>query len=589
MKNKKIMTSLGLAVLLFSGLKSQNASYSLNTIPISGTDNSAFGYRSLFSNSGTGNAAFGKFALLSNTSGNYNSAFGLNALYANTTGIYNNAFGTSALVQNTSGIYNTAIGTLAMWGNTTGNYNTSLGVNSLYTNASGSYNTSIGNNALYYNTGSNNTANGAFSLYKNTTGTENVGIGYQSLKENLGGSYNTATGSSSLKNNTSGTDNSAIGFESLLNNTTGYDNTAVGFQSLLNNTTGSGNTAIGHGNLHDNTTGIWNTVIGQVSLFHNTTGSANVAVGDDVLLGVTIESYNTAIGSSSGINASGINGSTSLGYNALTTASNKVRIGSTTVSSIEGQVAYSYPSDGRFKENINESDVKGLEFIKKLRPVVYNFNTKKFQEFLVKNMPDSIKRKYLADDFEASTAIRQSGFIAQEVETAAKEVGYNFNGVHKPENDNDNYSLAYSQFVVPLVKAVQEQQVQIEQDSKSINELKNQVEELKALLQANLNGDNKSKGFQTVNISDKNAIILDQNTPNPFAESTVISYNIPTEFDKAQIIFTTNDGKVIKSVNILNTGKGSLNIFASDLTSGIYNYTLVVDGKNIETKKLIKQ
>jgi hypothetical protein len=64
-------------------------------------------------------------------------------------------------------------------------------------------------------------------------------------------------------------------------------------------------------------------------------------------------------------------------------------------------------------------------------------------------MPDSIRREYMNKDFLPSTAIRQSGFIAQEVEKAAQEAGYNFNGVQKPENDNDNYSLAYGQFVIP--------------------------------------------------------------------------------------------------------------------------------------------
>jgi hypothetical protein len=87
-------------------------------------------------------------------------------------------------------------------------------------------------------------------------------------------------------------------------------------------------------------------------------------------------------------------------------------------------------------------------------------------------MPDSLAAHYLADDFGPSTAIRQSGFIAQEVEQAAKEVGYDFNGVFVPENpETDNYSLAYAQFVVPLVKGMQEQQAMIESQQAQIAEL----------------------------------------------------------------------------------------------------------------------
>ncbi len=43
-----------------------------------------------------------------------------------------------------------------------------------------------------------------------------------------------------------------------------------------------------------------------------------------------------------------------------------------------------------------------------------------------------------------------------------KELGYSFDGVHAPANDRDHYSLAYSQFIMPLVKSVQEQQKLIE-------------------------------------------------------------------------------------------------------------------------------
>jgi len=51
------------------------------------------------------------------------------------------------------------------------------------------------------------------------------------------------------------------------------------------------------------------------------------------------------------------------------------------------------------------------------------------------------------------------------------EAGYEFDGVVVPKNSKETYGLAYSQFVVPLVKAVQEQQVQIEALKKQIAEL----------------------------------------------------------------------------------------------------------------------
>jgi len=66
------------------------------------------------------------------------------------------------------------------------------------------------------------------------------------------------------------------------------------------------------------------------------------------------------------------------------------------------------------------------------------------------------------------------GFIAQDMDNLVKEKGYNLSLVHTPANPTDNYSIAYGELVVPLVKAVQEQQKMIEELKKEIEELKKQ-------------------------------------------------------------------------------------------------------------------
>ena len=82
--------------------------------------------------------------------------------------------------------------------------------------------------------------------------------------------------------------------------------------------------------------------------------------------------------------------------------------------------------------------------------------------------------------------IKFSGFLAQEVEQAANEAGYNFSGITKPKTNNDLYSLSYESFVVPLVKAVQElaqsaktQQKIIDEQGKLIDYLVQQLEAIK--------------------------------------------------------------------------------------------------------------
>jgi hypothetical protein len=96
-------------------------------------------------------------------------------------------------------------------------------------------------------------------------------------------------------------------------------------------------------------------------------------------------------------------------------------------------------------------------------------------------------------------------------------------------------------------------------------------------------------GMQSKTSNERNMIVLNQNVPNPFAEHTVITYNIPSKFSKAQIIFTIADGRVIKAFDIKTVGEGSLHVYADDLSNGIYSYTLVVDGKTIDSKNMIKQ
>jgi hypothetical protein len=78
---------------------------------------------------------------------------------------------------------------------------------------------------------------------------------------------------------------------------------------------------------------------------------------------------------------------------------------------------------------------------------------------------------------------RFSGFLAQDVEAAARSIGYDFSGVDAPKNENDLYGLRYAEFVVPLVKAVQEQQEIIETQNEKLSDLQKQIDELKQLMQ----------------------------------------------------------------------------------------------------------
>ncbi len=333
----------------------------------------------------------------------------------------------------------------------------------------GNNNSALGIEALKSNTsGSNNSALGAQALFSNSTGQDNTGTGFNVLYANDTGISNTAVGSKALYTNNSD-NNTAVGFEALYTNVSGYNNTGMGSQALYGNSSGTNNTAFGYRALNQNGSGYKNTAIGIETLMEVTSGHNNVAVGANSGNQGNVNNCTfVGVSASNSTTSSRLN-STAIGYQASITASNQIRIGNSAVSSIGGFADWTNVSDRRFKSAIKE-DVKGLDFILKLKPVSYNLDVAKINRFLGINEPDS----------ESRSSKRETGFIAQDVEKTAQQLGFEFSGIDKPENGEDYYGLRYSQFVVPLVKAVQEQQQIIEQQQQMINQLMGDVKILKA-------------------------------------------------------------------------------------------------------------
>ncbi len=506
----------------------------------------------------------------------------------------NTFWGYQAGNANTIGTYNTVNGSQSLYSNTTASQNIAIGGQALYTQ-------SFGNSGTAWNT--DNVAIGYKALWANqpttaTNGWQNTSIGNYALYSNTTGYRNTAIGFQALYSNTTGVTNVANGLQALYSNTTGYANTANGTGTLYSNTIGFENTANGSGALQNNISGSYNTANGLFALLSNTSGGYNTADGYYTLQTITTGSYNTALGYQANVdNNARTNSITIAGNGNLALGGdNRVRIGNSSMSSIGGQVGWTTISDERVKENVTDN-VKGLAFIMKLKPVTYNYSIAK---------SNGIQGKEGKDEWAGKNDIEKmlfSGFLSQEVEKAAKESDYNFSGVDKPQDANGLWGLRYAEFTVPLVKAVQEQQKMIDSLNKTttslkknmsqqdsvIAALKKQMDQFASLVTAN----NPTQAYSSANLtevelSNKNVIVLDQNIPNPFAEQTIISYYLPDNVARAQIIFFDQSGKIIKTVDLTEKGKGTLNIFANDLSNGIYTYSLIVDGQTQETKKMVK-
>ena len=282
-------------------------------------------------------------------------------------------------------------------------------------------------------TGSSNTAVGINTLYKNTTGASNIANGYNALYENTTGYNNTANGYRALYKNTTGYNNTSNGCSALYKNTTGCNNTAVGCNALTLNTIAGGNTAIGCDSLSSNTTGHSNTAIGHLALRSLTTY------------------YNC----------------TGLGANSAVTGSNQVQLGDTAVT-VYAQKALVTRSDARDKLDIEDSPL-GLNFIMKLRPRKYRMNSREayFEE--------GEERDFTATNDGSKAGKRPHyGLVAQEVKETMNELGIDFAGYldSKIDGGEDVLSLGYTEFIAPMIKAIQQQQQMIEQLQKEIELLK---------------------------------------------------------------------------------------------------------------------
>src|ERR1039457_2656117 len=184
--------------------------------------------------------------------------------------------------------------------------------------------------------------------------------------------------------------------------------------------------------------------------------------------------------------------------------------------------------------------------------------------------------------------INYTGLVAQEVEKAANKVGYDFSGLHKPQNDKDTYGLNYTDFVVPLIKSVQELSTsndnlknQNELQQQQINDLVNRLNEMEIKLESLVKG----------GVSGSNSLLssakLEQNIPNPFNQTTLINYYVPETAGHAFIKVTGMNGNAIKTIQLNNIGSGQITLQTATLASGNYTYSLYVDGNLIDTKVMV--
>ncbi|MEM7372722.1 MAG: T9SS type A sorting domain-containing protein [Bacteroidota bacterium] len=424
---------------------------------------------------------------------------------------------------------------------------------------------------------------------RHSEGSDNVLIGTGSMKY-ANGSFNTLLGNYVL----AGTGASygdyraadytvSIGYETGFQSKGGDYNTFLGTWAGYSNTTADYNVFTGRSAGYNTSIGHRNSFIGSFAGSGNTTGSYNATLGYYSGYHFKSGSYNSALGTYAGVSSSSSNYyySTALGYYARITASNQVMLGRTSTASIGGYQGWTNFSDGRFKLEVKET-VPGLDFVMKLRPVTYKMDIKGLnQELYQIDEEDSESAKEMREEVEkmnndpiANNTVH-TGFIAQEVEAAAESLGFDFNGVDAPQNEEDHYGLRYATFVVPLVKAVQEQQTLIEHLQAEIKELRSLVQEADI--------ERKGSTSKNQNSFDKEIII----SPNPVNDQLNVRLNA-VEAGPFSYTLSNLQGQTLLSQALhLTIGLNQLSIDMSSLASG--TYLLQFPDSRFPSQRVIKQ
>ena len=135
--------------------------------------------------------------------------------------------------------------------------------------------------------------------------------------------------------------------------------------------------------------------------------------------------------------------------------------------------------------------------------------------------------------------------------------------------------INYSGLVAVLVAAAKEQQSQIE-------DLKQQIEDCCSnnLKSASISSD------QGIQISENSARLY-QNAPNPFSTQTIIKFEIPETVSTSQLYICNMNGTLLKTIPVNQRGEGSVTISGNEFMAGMYLYSLVDDGKIVDTKQML--
>ncbi len=233
-------------------------------------------------------------------------------------------------------------------------------------------------------------------------------------------------------------------------------------------------------------------------------------------------------------------------------------------------------SDARLKTNISDFG-NAMQLINALQPKSYDF--KKEGNYALLQLPQGNHYGLIAQELEKvlPNLVKESS-----VEVKAPRSADGLNIGNATSTTVSFKAVNYTELIPIMIKGMQEQEATI---AKQQTQLQQQAEQISTLIALVEKLHPTAKNIGSVRL--ENAATLDQNVPNPpVSNATTIGYNIPLNATKATLVITDIYGKQVKQIQLNNTGKGQLKINTEGLSAGTYVYTLFINGKMTESKKM---
>lgn len=168
-------------------------------------------------------------------------------------------------------------------------------------------------------------------------------------------------------------------------------------------------------------------------------------------------------------------------------------------------------------------------------------------------------------------------------------IKYNFK---KSANDKQHYGVSAQE-----LKEIYPDMVKEDQDGylavnyielvpiliRSIQELKTELDVLQKSSESSRAMELSTTG---INLSAYNGNMLYQNVPNPFQNQTTIRFKVSEKAKDAAICILDMSGKMLKKIPV-SKGMENISINGYEFNEGLYLYSLIVNGQEIDTKKMV--